>query len=184
MPMGETNRFKNYISEYLENSLDPTTHKAFEQALDNSAELKKMTRQIATLKSNLKELPYQTCSDDFSVKLRERIHTEPQPLISKKNVVRLSFAFSFVVIIAFALISLTNLFESTQPLAPIPTTSGFQNQRTNPPRNPVSGSNNAFRNESSFDVKTKSSQEVVQDSSKSMNPKQIDPRVKQVDQKK
>ncbi len=31
--MGDSDRMKNYISDYLENSLDPSTHKEFEDAL-------------------------------------------------------------------------------------------------------------------------------------------------------
>jgi hypothetical protein len=94
--MGDSDRMKNYISDYLENSLDPSTHKEFEDALKRSPELRSMSDRMAILSTRLNNLKYRKCSDDFSLKLRKRIHTSSEPLISRQNMVRYSFAASFV----------------------------------------------------------------------------------------
>jgi hypothetical protein len=183
--MGECDRYKNYISDYLDNTLDPTTHKEFEKALKNSADLQKMTNKVSQLRVQLKKLSYQTCSDDFSLKLRERIHTKPEPLISKKNVVRLSFAFSFVAIIAFTTFSLTNFLDSTEMDVPIQKNSGYQDQSPVPSSNPTSSTNNsAFENDGEIEVNIKSSQDALKDSSRTKLSKNPDSRKKQVDQQK
>lgn len=183
--MGECDRYKNYISDYLDNTLDPTTNKDFEKALKSSADLQKMTQKVSVLKSSLKSLPYHTCSEDFSVKLRERIHTEPEPIISRRNVVRLSMAFSFVVIVAFATFSLTNFSESNESNIPIQNNSGVQDQSTSGAPNPASGSNtNPFFEGGEVEVNTKSSHDASKDSSRVKNTRIPERRPQQVDQKK
>jgi len=166
--MGESDRLKHYISDYLDNSLDPTTHNEFEEALKNSSDLKNMTHKVSVLKSQLNNLPNHTCSDDFSLKLRERIHTEPQPVISRHNLVRLSFAASFVLILVIATFSLNNFSDSTEVGPPNQKTSDYQNQTPNPVSNPVSSNNNnvTVNNSDELEVKTKSSQEMHQDSTR------------------
>jgi hypothetical protein len=183
--MGECDRFKNYISDYLDNTLDPTTHKEFEKALRNSGDLKRMTHKVSILRSRLHNLSYQTCSDDFSLKLRERIHTESEPVISKQNMVRLSFVFSFIVIVAFAIFSLNNFLDSTETTLPVQKSSGFQNQSTSPSSNPASGNNNnAFVKDDEVEVKTKDSQETLQDSSGVKPGRTPESKLKQIDQQK
>jgi len=184
--MGECDRYKNYISDYLDNTLDPTTHKEFEKALKSSVDLQKMTNKVSMLRSSLKNLSYQTCSDDFSLKLRERIHTESEPVISRQNMVRLSFAFSFIVIVAFAVFSLNSYFDSTEDFGPVQKSADYQNQTPSPSSNPASGNNNdAIVKDDVVDIKTKGSQEALQDSSRvKKNNRNQDSSIKQVDQQK
>ncbi len=179
--MGECDRFKNYISDYLDNTLDPTTHNEFEKALKSSADLQRMTNKVSSLRSSLKNLSYQTCSDDFSLKLRERIHTEPEPIVSRKNMVRLSFAFSFVIIIAFATFSLTNLLNSTGSETPVQKTSDYQDQST---PSPASSTKNPVIKDGEVEINTKNSQEALLDSSRTKPTRNPDSRRQQVDQEK
>jgi len=74
--MGESDRLKYYISDYLDNILDPAIHIEFEEALKSSTDLRNITYKVSTLKLYLNNLSNQTCSNDFSLKLRERIHTD------------------------------------------------------------------------------------------------------------
>ena len=83
--MNHRDRIKNYISDYLENSLDPSTQKEFEDALENSPELRSMTKRILILSNRLSNLKYYHCSDEFTVKLRERIHSSPESFVSRQN---------------------------------------------------------------------------------------------------
>ena len=107
--MGDSDRMKNYISDYLEDSLDPSTHKEFEEAMKRSPELRTMTDRVAAVSTQLNNLKNHKCSDDFSVKLRERIHSTSQPVISRQSIVRYSFAASFIIILVIATLTITNL---------------------------------------------------------------------------
>ena len=185
--MGESDRLKNYISDYLDNTLDPTTHKEFEKALNSSADLRTMTHKVSVLKSHLNSLSNQTCSDDFSLKLRERIHTEPQPVISRQNLVRLSFAASFVLVLVIATFSLTDFSDSTEVGPPDQKTSDYQNQILNPTTsNPVSGNNNnVIDKDSELEIKTKTSRETLKDSTRTKKiNKNRELRIQQVDKQK
>ena len=153
--MGDSDRLKNYISDYLENSLDPSTHKDFEDALKKSPELRTMTDRVAAISMHLGKLKNHKCSDDFSVKLRERIHTTSEPLISRKNVIRYSFADSFIIIIVIATFTITNLMtESPESTPPIQgsTQSPMENV------NPVSSTNidKTLRDGEELPIKSKS----------------------------
>ena len=182
--MGECDRFKPFISDYLENNLDPSTHQEFEKALNNSAELQSMTDRVRILKSQLGNLTRFSCSDGFSLNLREKIHTRPQPFINKQKMVRLSLALSFVAVLAVVFISLSN---SPETQAPVQGTSDLKIESSNPVSNPVSGSNpGIFKRDDELDVNTKITQQAVDDSTK-LNPlpdrKKDDPYIKRVDQK-
>jgi len=147
--------------------------------------LQKITQKVSVLKTGLGNLSNKTCSDDFSLKLRERIHTGPQYIISKQNVVRISFAFSFVVIMVFATLSLNIFSDSPELDTSIQKSSEFQNQTANPAPNPVSGNNkNTFNKEEVIDVKTKGSQETYQDSTRISPQINSETRTKRVEQKK
>ena len=49
MPMGDWDRFKNYISDYLEGNLDNSTRKEFEQEIEKNSNLQKLTRGVENL---------------------------------------------------------------------------------------------------------------------------------------
>ncbi len=186
--MGDSDRLKNYISDYLENSLDPSTHKEFEDALNRSPQLSSMTDRMATLLTRLNKLRYHKCSDEFSLKLRERIHTSSEPLISRQNIVRYSFAASFVIILVIATFTITNLSSESPDTTPALKGSyeGPANN-TNPVSNPVSGNDaNTIVKDGELNIKTKSNQRAISDSTGSKTQpeqKKKKPPIKYVDRK-
>ena len=185
--MGECDRFKSYISDYLENNLDPTTHQEFENALKSSDELQLMTNRVRILKTHLGNLTRFSCSADFSLNLRERIHSGPQPFFNKQKVVRLALALSVVVVLAITLVSLTSLSNSPGTEIPAQGSTDLKIEESNPISNPVSRSNPViFKKDNELDVKTKEPEQVTDDSTK-INPlperRKDDPIIKRVDSK-
>ena len=180
--MGNSDRLKNYISDYLENSLDPSTHKEFEDALKRSPDLRSMTDRMTILTSHLNNFEYHKCSDEFSVKLRERIHASSEPLISRRNIIRYSFAASFVIILIIAIFTITNLSSDSPENIPV-----LQEASGNPASkpNPVSGNDaNSYMNEEDLGISTKSGQNTASDSTVySKEHNQNKPQIKQVDKK-
>ncbi|MCK4753702.1 MAG: hypothetical protein KAS58_00630 [Calditrichia bacterium] len=186
--MGDSDSLKNYISDYLENSLDPSTHKEFDDALKRSPQLSSMTDRMATLLTHLNKLRYHKCSDKFLLKLRERIHTSSEPLISRQNMIRYSFAASLVIILVIATFSITNL--SSESPDTTPALKGLYKSpvnNTNPVSNPVSGNDaNTFVKDGDLNVNTKSNQRAISDSTGSETQpekKKEKPPIKFVDQK-
>jgi len=164
--MGECDRFKPFISDYLEKNLDPTTHQKFEKALENSDELYTLTNKVRLLKTHLQNLERVSCSDDFSLKLREKIHTVPLPFFKRQNVIRMSLAFSLVIVLAVALVSIVNLSGSPEGPIPLQGTPNLKMEDANPVSSPASTTNPAvFKNDGPLDIKTKNNQPVAADSS-------------------
>lgn len=187
MPMGNWDRMKFYISDYLEESLDPTTQKEFEKSLEGSSELRSQLNKVTALKSRLNNLSQYQCSDDFSLKLRERIHASPQPIISRQNLLRYSFAASFIIILAVFTVYMTNSSNVQESVPVMGSGAEFQMKPSNPVSNPVSSNKvNSFLKDDETDIKTKSSQKASADSTRSYVPgteKRDNARVKIVDQK-
>jgi hypothetical protein len=184
--MGDSDRMKNYISDYLENSLDPSTQKEFEDALKRSPDLRSMTDRMTTLSTRLNNLKYHKCSDGFSLKLRERIHTSSKPLISRQNIVRYSFAASFVIILVIATFVITNLLSETPDSIPVlQGASESPINNTNPVPNPVSGNDaNTHVNDDEVNIYNKSNPNAVSDSTNVQQEKKKNkPAIKYVDQK-
>jgi anti-sigma factor RsiW len=181
MPMGDWDRLKNHISDYLEGNLDNSTRKEFEAEIEKNTDLSKITRRVEKLSNILTNLPEYKCSDDFNQKLRERIHQESSVKTDSFPIKKYSFAFSFVVlavIIVFAFNSFTGdddpvnkLPESSNiqadPVYQSPTQSTFKNQPTSQP----------------VDLKTMSGNEVVTDSLSRQQIKKMQDKgsIKQVD---
>jgi hypothetical protein len=186
--MGECDRLKSYISDYLENSLDPSSHQEFENALKNSVELRALTNRVRGLKSHLGNLTSYSCSDDFSLKLREKIHSTPQPVLSRQMMVRFSFAASFIIILVVVFITLNNLPDSRESSLPVQRTSNLQYETPNPVSNPAASSNpDILKNDGETEVNTKTTQQIFDDSSKVYqlpDSRQDEPLIKHVDQKK
>lgn len=185
--MGDSDRMKNYISDYLENSLDPSTHKEFEQALKSSPELRMMTDRVAAVSGELGKLKNYNCSDDFSVKLRERIHTTSAPLVSRQSVIRYSFAASFIIIFVVAALTISNMMSDSPENTPaLPSSTNNPIQKVNPvsdPGSPGIKSKNLV-GEGDLDVKSKSNQNTYSDSTRVLEEKKKNkPPVKYVDQK-
>ena len=181
--MVECDRYKPYISDYLENNLDPSTQQEFENALNHSKELQILTNRVQDLKSRLGNLSSYSCSEDFSLKLREKIHTKPQPVFNKQLIMRLSFAATFVLIMAFAIINLSNVSDTTDSTPPVQGNSDLKFESSNPAPSP---NQTTFKKAGEVEIKTKMTQQVIDDSS-SINhlsdKKKDDPYMKRIDKK-
>ena len=163
--MGDCDRMKHYISDYLENRLDPTTHKEFEETLKNSPELRSMTQNISNLTSRLNNFTYYKCPDDFLLKLRERIHTTSEISPSRKSLVRYSFAASSIVVLIIIAFSVIDLSNSPETAPDFQGNSDLRIQSTNPVSNPVTGNNvNSFVKDDEMNIRTKTVQDAISDS--------------------
>ncbi len=186
--MGDCDRLKHYISDYLENGLDPATRKEFKDALEKFPELTSMTNRARVLSSKLKNLNYYSCSEEFQLKLREKIHTPSKSVISRQNIVRYSFAFSMVIILFIVTFSMITGSDSPELNPVVPGNSDFQIKMANPVSNPLSGNNvnSLVNDDNGINIKTKTAQDMVVDSSRIYdNPgSKIDiPPIKHVGQK-
>jgi len=181
--MVESDRYKPYISDYLENNLDPSTQQEFENALKRSKELQALTNRVLYLKSQLGNLSSFACSDDFLLKLRERIHTKPQAVFNKQQIMRFSFATTFVIIIALAIFNLSNVSDTADTGQPAQGPSEIQIETIDPVSKPTQ---KVFKDAGEVEIKTKMTQQVIDDSS-SINhlpdKKKDDPYMKRVDRK-
>ena len=184
--MGDCDRLKHYISDYLESGLDPATRKEFEDALEKLPELKAMTNRARILSSKLKNLNYYSCSEEFQLKLRGKIHTQPESVISKQNIVRYSLAFSMVLILFIVTFSMMNVSDSPEQIPLAPANSEFQIKT--PVSNPLPGNNvnSLVNDDNGVDIKTRTTQDMVADSSRiyeKPGSKKDIPQIKHVDQK-
>jgi hypothetical protein len=165
--MGDCDKLKNYISDFIEGNLDPTTRKQFEDELRTNTELQQLTNNVRQVSKILTELPQYKCGDDFSIRLRERIHSESSTSKFNVTVRRYAIAISFVVIITIAIFGINGMLKEDTHLPVAPASNNISVEEVVP------------ENEE-FDVKTRDPQAVTKDSVR----EQRDPRIKYVDQKK
>jgi anti-sigma factor RsiW len=66
-------QFEGYISDYIENSLSIAKRKEFEQFLAEHPESKELVETIRSTISQLKNLPTVKTSNEFMVKLQQRV---------------------------------------------------------------------------------------------------------------
>ena len=66
-------QFEGYISDYIDNSLSIAKRKEFEQFLAESSESKELVKTVRSTISQLKNLPTVKTSDEFMVKLQQRV---------------------------------------------------------------------------------------------------------------
>ena len=185
--MGNCDRMKPYISDYIENSLDPTTKKEFEQVLKSSPELQKLIRHMQILKSGLNNLQSYHCTEDFQIKLRQRLISEPNSLINRQQFVRYSIAVSFIIILVIVTMNISFQNNDQETLPATTGQSDLKIQTSRPVSNPVSETTDAQpMNEGEIDIKTKPRQQAIADSTESpINPESQlrDKNFKYVDQK-
>ncbi len=66
-------QFEGYISDYIENSLSIAKRKEFEQFLAEHPESRELVETVRSTISQLKNLPTVKTSDEFMVKLQQRV---------------------------------------------------------------------------------------------------------------
>lgn len=167
--MGNCDRMKKHISDYLEGTLDPTTRKEFEKNLEIYPELNSITKNISILPSILHQLPSQKCSDEFMVDLRKRIHSKSKNVVTTIPIKKYSYAFSFLVLIIIAVFGVNNIFLQKDESIGIQESSDYQIDASQPNQVPIKGSFKSPANKDNASIKTKDSQPAITDSSKIPN---------------
>lgn len=133
MPMGDWDRFKNYISDYLEGNLDNSTRKEFELEIDKNNNLQKLTKRVENLSKMLGDLPEYECSDNFNVKLRDRLHRDSSAVkLPVTPLKKYSFAFSFVMLAVIVVFTFNTFTEQDDPVKNLPESSKIQSVQSNP----------------------------------------------------
>ena len=69
-------QFEGYISDYIENSLSIAKRKEFERFLAEHPESKEQVEEVRSTMLQLKNLPAVKTSDDFMMRLQERVVTQ------------------------------------------------------------------------------------------------------------
>ena len=177
--MGDCDRMKKHITDYLEHTLNPSTQKEFEQVLGKDDHLKKITSEVGRITNILGNLQSLRCSYSFNVKLREKILLNrklPEKDPVKKYVLSISFAAIFILILV-----ILNPFSSEEtansPLTP------EASMQLSPEKNKQNinqvDNNNTGESLGGRDIKTLEEAQVHSDSTKDKSV----PKLKHVDQK-
>jgi hypothetical protein len=184
MPMGDCERFKKYYSNYIEKRLDPAVIDEINQHLDYCDECKKVIRQIRILQKMMADLPLQKCSENFNLKLHQRIFSRSTQKERNGIIRKYSYAVSFIIAVVFIIFFVYSLFnKKEQPInnqllpsyseTPVPSAAA-------PAVDPVD-----FRqNDEGINIKTKSGDNLVSDSSNHKKSDTKSPNIKYVGQEK
>jgi hypothetical protein len=183
MPMGECDRVRNYISAYIEKTLDPTTSHKIENHLTSCPDCIGIVKKISTMQNALLNLNKYHCSENFSLNLRDQINTAPKPNLFNGNIKKYSYAFSFVLLAFIMVVSLNSLFNQSETQVNEPIVNEFQMAEPKPSQPPMNIPNNTFVDED-VDIQTRDGRKDSTDFVKPKNP--IDPKkgFKYVDQPK
>jgi predicted anti-sigma-YlaC factor YlaD len=99
MPMRSCYNLRKYLSDYLENKLEPELQAKVEFHLQSCPECKRSVENLKLLQKQLSKLRKHQCSQDFTQKLHQRIQA-PQPSFSLHVPLRrFSYAFGIVLIV-------------------------------------------------------------------------------------
>jgi hypothetical protein len=184
MPMGNCDRMKKHISDYIEGTLDPTTRKEFEKNLEIYPELNTITKNISILPSILHQLPSQKCSEQFMVNLRKRIHSSSKSPVTKISLKKYSYAISFLVLLIIAVFGVNSIFLQKDDSSGIQEPTDYQIDFTEPNQIPIKSNINNSPNNDNTIIKTKDTQTVITDSLKIPNEPKRNNQAKQAKQTK
>ena len=165
--MGDCDRLKKHISDYIEGNLDKATRDEFNRGLRQDAALQKLTSRMGYLSQTLSKLPEHKCSSDFSVRLRERIHRAETPSRLPVTPIRkYSFAFSVMILAIVAVFAITKIGDQA-PESRLQSEVPVINNAS-PAVAPVNSSNPGASDKMSgqeVDIKTRGEQKALADSS-------------------
>lgn len=184
--MIDCDKVKEYVSEYLEKRLTPGLKTELDNHFQNCPDCKSVLERMPKIQSLMSNLEPIKCSDDFNLKLRERIAGNlNESMISTSSFKKVSYGFSFALIIIVTVFGF-NFFNQAETnndvLLP-----QVQKQESTIPSNPSKqnfqqASTNLTQTEE-LDVRTKDSEGIYSDSAKTKSDDIKDPRVKYVDTK-
>jgi len=184
--MIDCDKVKGFISDYIEKRLTPGLKEELENHFQQCPDCKWVLERIPKVQSLMSNLASVKCSDDFNLKLRERIASNlNEPMISRSSFKKVSYGFSFVMIIVVTVFGF-NFFNQAETnndvLLP-----QVQEQESTIPSKPscqcVQQRSTSYTQGYELDVRTKESDGIYSDSAKTKSPDVKDSRVKYVDTK-
>lgn len=184
--MTDCDKVKEFISEYLEKRLTPGLKSELENHFKVCSSCRIILERIPKVQSLLSDLSSVKCSDNFNLKLREKIaNNENESVFSRESVKKVSYGFSFAIFI-FIIVFSFNFFNQAEsdPNINLPQ---VQQQKSLSPSNPsvqnIQQASSSMTQTEELNVRTKDGKGIYSDSTKNNSPEEKDPRVKYVDSK-
>jgi len=98
--MTDCDKVNEYISDYIEKRLSPNLKTELDNHFQLCASCRLVMERIPKVQSLMSNLISVHCSDNFNLKLREKIaNSENEPFVSRDSVKKLSYAFSFAIFV-------------------------------------------------------------------------------------
>ena len=184
--MIDCDKVKEFISEYIEKRLSPNLRTELDNHFQFCTSCKLVVKRIPKVQSLMGNLISVQCSNNFNLKLREKIaNSENEPYVSRDSFKKLSYGFSFAIFIVLIVFGF-NFFNQVESDSNI-ILPQVQNQE---PLSSSTPSNQYIKHASSnlsqteeLNVRTKDGEGVYSDSTKIKSPEEKNPRVKYVDSK-
>jgi hypothetical protein len=180
--MIDCDKVQEYISDYIEKRMTPGLQVELESHFQQCNECNTILQRIPQIQDLIKNMPTVKCSEDFNLKLRERIAANPgDSLFSNESFKKVSYGFSFAVFI-FVIIFGFNFFNQTESDSDVALPK-VQSQENILPSNTniKQTSSTNLTGTGELDVRTKDGEGVVNDSSKTDDIKNT--KIKYVDTK-
>jgi predicted anti-sigma-YlaC factor YlaD len=97
--MGSCYNSRKYISDFLENKLEPELRATVENHLKACPECMRSAKNIGYLQNRLTNLRRYQCSEDFTLKLQQRIQSPNRNISFSLPVRKFSYAFTVILVI-------------------------------------------------------------------------------------
>ena len=184
--MTDCDKVKEHISDYIEKRLSPNLKSELENHFQICTDCQLKVERIPQVKTMMGNLISVKCSDNFNLRLREKIaKNDTNPIVSRDSIKKLSYGFSFAMIILLMVFGF-NFFSQADSDSNV-NLPQVLNQESITPSNQVSpniqnASSNLTQTEE-FSVRTKDAEGVYSDSTKEKLSEEKNPRVKYVDSK-
>ena len=184
--MTDCDKVMEFISDYIERRLTSGLKTELENHFQQCPDCKLVLERIPKVQLLMSNLGPVHCSDDFNLKLRERIAgNQNESMVSNGSFKKVTYGFSFAIFV-FVIVFGFNFFNQAEPDSDI-LLPQVQKQESTVPSNPTNqnvqqASTNLTQTEE-LDVRTKESEGIYSDSAKTKSPDVKDPRVKYVDTK-
>ena len=183
--MGDCDRYKKYYSNYLEQKIDPMIMREIDQHLNHCDKCKKIIRQIGLLQKIMADLPAKRCSENFNLRLHQKIFNR-STREGSTMVKKYSYAFSFVIATALVAFFIYNHFNNKEQVMDVPQIGSYSETESavTGNANPVVDAVDFDQNNEGINIKTKSHDDLVSDSSNYKRSRIKSPNLKYVGQEK
>ena len=185
--MTECDKFKVYISDYLENKISPHSKKQFNSHLGTCPECSIRIKQISKMQSLLSGLKTYQCSPGFSVNLQRRLRSETgTSFFANPNTKKITYGFSFAALLLIMIFSFNEIFFTVDD-GPTQISNPIIQENQNPNVSPSQPSNqyvkqsdyNNKADAEGVEIKTKDSTDTTQPA----KDEEKNSRIKYVDKK-